>query len=88
MPNVFLEAMCYSYLRRGRLRKVEEELKGVSSENIEICLRYDTGNPDGGLEGGPLMLLATHRGSNIQLEGPVFMPAVKSVLKVIKNVFY
>lgn len=49
------------------MRKVEEELEGVSSEDIEICLRYDTGNPDGGLEGGPLILLVTHQGSNIQL---------------------
>jgi len=42
VPNVFLEAMYYSYLRQGSLRKVGEELEGISTENIEICLRYDS----------------------------------------------
>jgi len=42
VPNVFLEAMYYSYLRQGSLRKVGEELEDISTENIEICLRYDS----------------------------------------------
>lgn len=45
MPNVFLEAMYYSYLRQGSPRKVAEELEDISTENIEICFRYDSVMP-------------------------------------------
>jgi len=41
VPNVFLEAMSYSYLRQGSLRKVGEELEDISTENIEILYVSD-----------------------------------------------
>ncbi len=45
MPNVFLEAMYYSYLRQGSLKKVAEELEDISTENIMICVRSDSMMP-------------------------------------------
>ncbi len=78
MPNVFLEAMYYSYLRQGSPRKVAEELEDISTENIEICFRYDSVMPGTWwrLGRGPLMLLASRQGFNIQLESTAFMPAL------------
>lgn len=61
MPNVFLEAMYYSYLRQGSLRKVAEELEDISTENIEICFRYDSMMP-GRLERGSINVVSFSSG--------------------------